>query len=232
MKTLGIIPARGGSKEIPKKNIKKLGGKPLLAYTIEAALESKKLSRAILSTDDEEISRIGKKCGIEVPFIRPKPLSGDSANAIDVIKHAIVELETDTLNYDYIVMLQPTSPFRTYNDIDGALELLISQNADSVISVVNVGSFHPARMKYIKNDMLFDPPFCEEYENQPRQELEEMFIRNGAIYATKKSVLLNGSFKGEKSLPWIMDMEESVNIDTLMDLKYAEWILKEKNKIL
>jgi len=227
MKTLGIIPARGGSKGIPKKNIQLLGGKPLVAYTIEASLESKKLTRTILSTDDEEIADISRKYGVEVPFIRPKAISTDSSNAIEVIKHALNELEQDNIIYDYIVMLQPTSPFRTSYDIDGSLELLVEQKADSVISVVDVGSYHPARMKFIDNETLIDPPFAEKYENQPRQELLPMFIRNGAIYATKRSVIMNGSFKGKVCKPWIMNNIKSINIDTLMDLEYAEWLMQK-----
>lgn len=228
MKVLGVIIARGGSKGVPGKNKKLLFGLPLIAYTINAAMQSN-LSKVIISTDDEDVIEIGKKAGLEVPFKRPAELASDSAKSIDVIFHALNEVEhISNEKYDAVMMLQPTAPFRTTEDINQAIALLEHQpDADSVISVVDVLAHHPARMKYIENGFLIDPPFCEQYENQNRQELVPMYIRNGAIYLTKRDVLLQKSFKGTKSLALVMPPERSINIDTLSDFEMAEYHLKK-----
>lgn len=229
MKVLGIIPARGGSKGVPRKNIKLLGGKPLIAYTIEAALESG-LDSVVVSTDDEEIAEIAKEYRAEVPFMRPGNLASDTAASMPVAIHALHEMEriNDTL-YDAVMLLQPTTPFRTSADIDEAIRLIEEKQSDSVISVVDVGGTHPARMKYLKNDFLIDPPFCEAKEGQNRQELEPMYIRNGAIYLTRRDVLLKGTYKGNSCVALIMPSLRSVNIDTLFDFDYAEWLHTKQN---
>ncbi|MCG9881355.1 MAG: acylneuraminate cytidylyltransferase family protein [Bacteroidia bacterium] len=225
MKILGIIPARGGSKGVKGKNIKSLSGEPLIYYTIKEALKSD-LTSLIVSTDDEEISKVAKSYGVEVPFKRPTDLSNDTAKSIDVAVHALNEMERiHGFNYDAIMLLQPTTPFRTYEDINDCLNLMINHpEADSVISVVDVKGHHPARMKYLQDGWLIDPPFCEEIENQNRQELRPMFIRNGAIYLTRKITLLKKSYKGEKCLAYEMPGERSVNIDNMQDFEYAEWL--------
>ncbi|MET2984686.1 acylneuraminate cytidylyltransferase family protein [Aureibaculum conchae] len=228
MKILGIIPARGGSKGVKKKNIKHLGNKPLLVYTIEVA-EASALTDVIVSTDDEEIAKVAKEYGGKVPFLRPEELATDNAKAIPVIQHALVEAEKlYGKEYDAVMMLQPTTPFKIVEDINNAIAIMQNSNCDSVISVVDVEGHHPARMKFIEDDRLIDPPYCEAYENQPRQELEPMYIRNGAVYLTRKEILMNDSFKGEDSRALIMPNIRSVNIDTELEFKYAEWILKEK----
>lgn len=227
MLILGIIPARGGSKGVPKKNIRDLGGKPLIAYTIDVAKASK-LTSCIVSTDDEEIAQIARDCGGDVPFMRPENLATDSAKAIPVIQHALEEMERrNEVTYDAVMMLQPTTPFKTSKDIDEAIDLLESSGADSVISVVDVQGHHPARMKYLEGDRLVDPDFCEAYENQPRQELRPMYLRNGAIYLTRRSVMMNNSFKGKDCRALVMENERSVNIDTVQDFEYAEFLLNK-----
>jgi CMP-N,N'-diacetyllegionaminic acid synthase len=229
MKVLGIIIARGGSKGVPGKNKKILSGLPLISYTINAAIQSK-LFKVIISTDDDEVISLGKKSGIEVPFRRPSDLASDSAKSIDVVIHALNEAERNfNEEYDAVMMLQPTAPFRTTEDINKSIYLLDnSPEAESVISVVDVLAHHPARMKYIENGFLIDPPFCEQYENQNRQELIPMYIRNGAIYLTRRDVLLRRSFKGTKSLALIMSPENSINIDTLSDFALAEYEMNKR----
>jgi CMP-N-acetylneuraminic acid synthetase len=225
MKILGIIPARGGSKGVKGKNIKSLAGSPLICYTIKEAMKSN-LTNVIVSTDDDEISRVARNFGVEVPFKRPEDLSNDTAKSIDVAVHALLEIEKiKGVSYDAIMLLQPTTPFRNFEDINSAIKL-INENpeADSVISVVDVKAHHPARMKYLQNGWLIDPPFCEVTENQNRQELQPMYIRNGAIYLTRKKTLLSKSYKGEKCLAYEMPEERSVNIDNLHDFDYAEWL--------
>ena len=136
--------------------------------------------------------------------------------------------ELELKKYDAVMLLQPTTPYRSANHINKALDIIKNQpDLSSVISVVDVEGYHPARMKYIQNNLLIDPPFCEAYENQNRQELEKMFIRNGAIYLTRKDVLLNKSFKGKKSYALLMTAESSINIDSKLDFKFAEFLLKE-----
>jgi len=231
MKVLGIIPARGGSKGVKRKNIKMFGGRPLIAYAIEAALQSN-LDDVIVSTEDNEIASIATELGALVPFKRPEELSQDSSNSVGVAIHGLKEMERlQETTYDAIMYLQPTTPFRKCEDINLSLNLLKQmETADSVISVVNVNGYHPARMKYLENGYLIDPDFCEKEENQNRQELSPMYIRNGAIYLTRRNILLNASFKGEKCLAYEMSYEDSINIDTLQDFEYAKWIYNNKSK--
>ena len=227
MKVLGVIVARAGSKGIPGKNLKEINKKPLIQYSIEAAQNSKKLTACIVSTDGEDISEFAKSIGADAPFLRPNDLADDVISPIYAVLHAKKFMESTGKEYDAIMMLQPTAPFRTSEDIDGAISLLESTNADSVISVVDVESYHPARMKFLEGDRLVDPPFCEAYENQRRQELTPMYIRNGAIYLTKKNILENESFKGNDCRAWVMPWNRSVNLDTVEDVLYAEWLIEK-----
>lgn len=226
MRVLGIIPARGGSKGVPRKNIRELAGKPLLAWTVDAAKASR-LSRVIISTEDDEIAAVAVKWGAEAAFMRPPELATDSARAIPVLQHAVRFCEEAGENYDAVMMLQPTSPMRLAHDIDGAIAKMEADPASSaVISVVPVGEFHPARMKFLENDLLIDPPFCEAYENQPRQELTPMYIRSGSIYLVRRDVLMvDGSLKGSRCLAQIMPRNRSVNIDSPFDFEMATWFM-------
>ena len=227
MKTLGVIPARGGSKAIPMKNIRKLFGKNLILYTIEVALASK-LTEVIVSTDSPDIMDICAPTGVSTPFLRPSELATDSAAAIDVAQHALKFMEDKAgSHYDALMLLQPTTPFRRIKDIDNAITRLEQTDADSVISVTEVGGYHPARMKFLEGDRLIDPPYCEEVENQPRQQLRPMYIRNGAIYLSKRQCILDGTFKGNDSRALVMSINYSINIDTEADFKYAEMLIRE-----
>jgi CMP-N-acetylneuraminic acid synthetase len=228
MKILGVIPARAGSKGVLNKNVRPLSGVPLIAYTIEASMKSR-LSKVIVSTDSEEIASIARSHNAEVPFLRPKELATDRAKAIPVIQHALKFLRDErNENYDAVMMLQPTTPFRQVTDIDLAISMMEEEeDIDSVISVIDVEGHHPARMKFLDQDgFLVDPQFCEEYENQPRQELAPMYLRNGAIYLTRTSILEQGSFKGKRCKALIMPMKKSINIDSTFDFDMAEWIQK------
>lgn len=215
MRILGLIPARGGSKSIPRKNLVDLGGLPLIQWTIQAALGSN-LTRVVVSTDDDEIADFSRSLGAEVPFKRPAELSSDITLSIDVVLHALDVIEEE---FDAVMMLQPTSPFRTSMDIENAMKII--DGASSVISVVPVEGTHPARMKFIEDGVLIDPPFAETIENMPRQELRPMFIRNGAIYLTRISEARNRTFKGVLSRALVMPKERSINIDTDFDLALA-----------
>lgn len=225
MRVLGIIPARGGSKAIPGKNLAPLGGVPLLHWTAASALGSG-LTRVVLSTDDAMIADAGRAAGVDVPFVRPAELATDAAASIDVALHALDAVSTADAPYDAVMLLQPTTPFRTSADIDAALTLLEHSGADSVISVVDVGGHHPARMKRVVDGRLMDPPYAETVENQPRQQLEPLVIRNGAIYLTRIAVLRRASFRGEDSRALTMSAERSVNIDVPLDLLLARAIVE------
>lgn len=228
MRVLGIVPARGGSKGIPRKNIAPLLGKPLLAYTAEAALAAKRLTRILLSTQDEEIARVGRECGLEVPFLRPMELARDDTPTIPVLQHVLSKLEEVGERYDAIFVLQPTNPLRRPEDIDGAIELLERTGADSVISFSEVGEKHPARMKFVTpNGRVIDPPFAEEFEGQPRQELSKLYLREGSVYLTRHSVLMEqNSVQGSDCRAWIIPPERACNIDTPFDLFLAEQMLR------
>lgn len=190
MRVLGIIPARGGSKEIPRKNLAPLQGKPLLAYTAEAALKSKRLAKVLLSTDDEEIADIGRRFGLDVPFLRPAALAQDHSPTIDVLLDVLARLQSSGDTYDAVFTLQPTNPLRTVADIDGAIELMESTGCDSVISFVDVGGRHPARMKTVAADSrVCNPSFAEQFEGMPRQLLPKYYLREGSVYLTRTAVL-------------------------------------------
>jgi len=228
---LGVIPARGGSKGIPRKNLAPILGKPLVAYTIEAALASRLLTETIVSTDDEEIARVSREYGAAVPFMRPAELAVDTALAVPTIQHAVREMEAlRRVRYDVVVMLQPTTPLRTTEDIDLSLQKLLDTGADSVIAVVDVGGHHPMRMKRIVDDVLvdYDP---EPVENMPRQKLPKVYRRTGSIFATRRDVLMErNSFKGSVSRPYIVPPERAVDIDEPLDLKMVELRLLELRK--
>lgn len=228
MRVLGVVPARGGSKAIPRKNVVLLLGKPLLAYTAEAVLSSKRLTRTVVSTEDPEIARVGREWGLDVPFMRPPELALDETPTISVIQDVVRKLEDIGECYDAVLILQPTTPLRRPEDIDGAIELLARTGADSVISFFNVGEKHPARMKFIAPDgKVFDPPFAEKVEGQRRQELPKLYLREGSIYLTRRQVLMeHNSVKGRDCRAWIIPPERACNIDTPFDLFLAEQILK------
>jgi N-acylneuraminate cytidylyltransferase len=200
----------------------------LLAYTAEAASQSKRLNRTVLSTDDPEIAEAGKSMGLDVPFMRPAELAKDSTPTIPVLQDVVRKLEAEGPSYDAIFLLQPTNPMRTADDIDGAIDLLERTGADSVISFADVGERHPSRMKFIGDDgRVIDPPFAEAFEGQPRQQLQKMYIRDGSVYLTRHDVLmLENSLKGRDCRAWMIPDERSRNIDDQFDLFLVEQMLK------
>lgn len=228
MRVLGLVPARGGSKGVPRKNIAQVDGQPLLKYTAEAALRSRRLSQVVLSTDDEGIAEVGRRCGLEVLFMRPPEFARDETPSLPVVHHALRRLEADGARFDAVCLLQPTHPLRRSTDIDGAIELLERTGADSVISFVDVGETHPARMKVIGADgRVSNPPFAEEVEGQRRQDLPKLYLRDGSIYVTRTSVLMREqSFQGRDCRAWIIPRERACNVDTPFDLVVAEQLLK------
>ncbi|MBX3418201.1 MAG: acylneuraminate cytidylyltransferase family protein [Pirellulaceae bacterium] len=226
MKVLGIITARGGSKGIPRKNLVSLAGISLLGHTAKAALASQ-LSRVVLSTDDEEIAEHARELGIEVPFMRPAELARDDTPTIPVLQDVVRRLEGMGESYEAVFTLQPTNPLRLAGDIDGAIRLLTETGADSVIGFADVGERHPARMK-LSNDQgqMLDPPFAEAFEGLRRQELPRYYLRDGSVYLTRTSVLMEqNSLKGSDCRGWLIPSGRALNIDEPFDLELAEFLL-------
>lgn len=220
-----IIPARGGSKGLPGKNIKLLNGKPLIAYTIEAAKQSKSITRIIVSTDDQNIADVALKYGAEIPFLRPIHLATDDALAIDVLKYTIERLDEEQNSIEEFIVLQPTSPLRTALNIDEAICMFKEKKADSVISYCK--EHHPIRWhKYITEEGKFENIFEETLQN--RQLEKPTYFPNGAIYIYKTKIINAGKYYTENSFAYIMERENSIDIDDIQDFEYAEFLLKKK----
>jgi CMP-N,N'-diacetyllegionaminic acid synthase len=225
MRVLGVIPARGGSKGIPNKNLHPLAGRSLLAYTADAAARSRRLSRVVLSTDDHSIAEAGRALGLEVPFMRPADLASDEAPMLAVLQHGIDALGREGFAADAVVLLQPTSPMRRADHIDGAIDLLAATGADSVVSVVEVPhQFSPVSVMTLDADRL--RPFMPGPIVTRRQDKPRVFARNGpAVLAVRTAVLEGGSLYGDDCRAIVMAPEESVDIDGPADLDYAEYLL-------
>jgi len=228
MKSLGIVTARGGSKGIPRKNIRPLGGKPLIQYTAEAALASRYLDSTILSTEDEEIAEIGRACGLEVPFLRPRHLASDSAKSIDVLIHAVETLEEQGRAHEAICLLQPTNPFRTTELIDRCIQESLSSGADSVFTVLRVPAEHHPEWAYTTTEAGDLALFSGEQEPpSQRQKLTPAYHREGAVYVIRRNCLLeNRSLYGSRVRGVEVDSSCSVNLDTMDDWHRAEEIIK------
>lgn len=220
-KILAVIPARGGSKGIPYKNIVDAGGKPLIAWTIQEAKKSKYIDKLILSSEDAKIIETALKYGCEVPFVRPAELSKDETPGVDPVLHA---LNFFNGQYDYIVLLQPTSPLRTAEDIDKCIENCIVNRSNSCVSVKEAKE-HPYLMYTIENKLL--SPFIKEKKKvDRRQDLPPVYILNGAVYVTNcEWLLINKKFVDENTIAYLMPAERSIDIDTKDDLKFMEYLL-------
>lgn len=218
-KVLGLIPARGGSKEIPRKNIKLFAGKELIGWTIEAALNSSVISDVVVSSDDKEIVEVSKKFGAAAPFIRPKELATDEASSVDVLLHAIDILEQE---YDYVALLQPTSPLRTFDDIDKAFKLMIASNSKSCVSV-SASLSNPYLMYYLQGDNRLSGVVKNDDSLHRRQDLPTCYELNGAIYiASIQWFKKVKSFLSKDTVAYIMNKDKSYDIDTENDFMEAE----------
>ena len=225
---LGIVPARGGSKGVPKKNLRMLGDKPLISWTFDQINKCKDVfSQIILSTDDTEIANIAHEHDISVPFLRPKHLASDSSKMIDVVIHSIEHFKKLNVNFDAILLLQPTVPFRSSKDIKSAIDLFETKKTDSVISVVRTMSHHPNLMKKISKNGFLTPFYEAEIEGTRRQDYKpEAYLRNGAIYIASSDVILKQhSLWGKTITPYVMPEERSINIDSALDFKICETML-------
>ncbi len=225
IKVLAVIPARGGSKGLPRKNIANLAGKPLIAWTIEASLNSKYITKTIVSSEDEEILSVSKKYGAEV-IQRPEYLASDNATSESVVKHVVDFLQSDAEEFDVIALLQPTSPLRGYSDIDKAFDKLLFEGATALISVFEpehspLKSFKIEESGYLKGIVNNEYPFTS------RQLLPKTYQSNGAIYIINLECFLDSmTFFTEKTIPYFMPIKESIDIDTKRDLENIEKIMR------
>ncbi len=231
LRILAIVPARGGSKGVPRKNLRVVGGKPLIVWTLETARAAGALfADVVVSTDDPEIAAVAADYGFPAPFLRPAELAGDRAPTLPVMQHAVRFLEEKSgRRYDWVCLLQPTAPLRGVADLEEAVALAAAGGCDSVIGVTRVEAHHPILMKRIEGDRLL-PFFLEEKEGTRRQDLQPpAYMRNGAIYLTRRDVLMDrNSIWGEVVRPLVMPGERSHSIDTEIDLKLADLLLRER----
>jgi CMP-N,N'-diacetyllegionaminic acid synthase len=224
---LALIPARGGSKGVPGKNIRPAGGKPLIAWTIEAARASRYVDRTILSSDDPSIAAIARQFGCEVPFMRPDELATDKADSMSVVRHALATLPD---RYDYLVLLQPTSPLRRASDIDAALELYIDSGPKTCVSVCEPDK-HPYWMVKMDGDRSVQQLFPPEQIPTRRQDAPPVFALNGAIYIAPADYLAEGGdFITAGTVGYVMPKDRSFDIDTELDLRLADFLLTEGHR--
>lgn len=229
MSCVAIIPARGGSEGVPRKNLRLVAGQPLIAYIIVAAKSATKLQSIIVSTEDDEIAEVAK--GMDVEVLRhDKRLSTGSEPSFGVVRSAIKELNQRQIKPEMCVLLRATAPLCRGDDIDSAITLLeANEKADSVVSVTRMWGVHPKKLKSLgSNCELFSMFEPEGYVPTRRQELPPLYIRNGAIYVSRPSLILNGKLWGPHCLGYVMPEERSVNINSELDFKLAEVLIKEK----
>ncbi|MBS1534281.1 MAG: acylneuraminate cytidylyltransferase family protein [Bacteroidetes bacterium] len=228
MKILGLIPARGGSKGVPRKNIKLLGNKPLIKYTIDSAKESTLLSHIVVSTDDEEIALAAEVEGCKPPFLRPNKLAQDASTSLEVVAHALAFFEAQDVFFDAVCLLQPTSPFRERGAIDQAIEKYIATQADSLVSVLPIPhEYNPHWAFEEKGDGLLKIATGEKIIIPRRQELPKAYHRDGSIYITSTAVIKSGSLYGNSIAFLESNPQYHVNIDTIDDWQMAEKILTQ-----
>jgi CMP-N-acetylneuraminic acid synthetase len=226
MKVLGVVPARGGSKGVPDKNLRVVGGQSLLARTAAAAHGSRRLTRTVLSTDSPVIAEAARAVGLDVPFLRPAELAADDTPILPVLRHAVEVLAAEGFRADVVVLLQPTSPFRRAEHIDAAVSLLDESRADSVVSVIEVPHhFNPFSVLTLTDERL--RPFTPGPLITLRQDKPRVYARNGpAVLAVRRHVLERGELYGDDCRPLMMTAADSVDIDSEGDLEYADFVAR------
>lgn len=221
-----LIPARGGSKSIPRKNIVPVGGKPLIGWTIEAALGSKLLDHVYVSTDDEEIASVARRHGAEVPFMRPAELASDEAGSLGVALHALDWMAAHGGEPDYLLLLQPTSPLRATEDIDGAIRFATERNASAVLGVCEA-SPHPWLARQISPEGVLSDFFQLKEKPSRRQDYPPAYMINGAIYLNRvQSLRTARAFQPLDALAYVMPQERSLDIDSPLELRLVDLLLR------
>lgn len=228
-KILAIIPARGGSKGLPEKNIKPLSGKPLIGWTIEQAKECKYIDSIFVTTDNERIANTAKYFGVDVPFLRPAELAKDTSSSMDVVEHVLSHFENKHVYFDYILLLEPTSPLRKKNDLDAAIQLAIeNESADGIISLGEVHMEHPMIVKKINEKGKITPYIDDVIKISQRQQADKAYFPYGVIYMIKTDI-----FKKEKAfytnniLPYYIERWQNYEVDDIYDFIAIEAILKK-----
>ena len=229
MKILGIIPARAGSKRLKNKNLLELAGKPLINWTIEAALTSNILSKVVVSTDCPQIMSVSKHAGADVPFLRPTELSTDKSSPVEVVFHALDFYDKNkNLQFDYIMLLQPTSPFRNKNHVKKAFEMMQKSKSTSCVSVT-LSACNPNWMFWLNFKGKGMSPILEEFKAERSQDSRSAYSLNGAIYICKtEQFKKHRKFIFASTKPFIMDKEDSIDIDTIEDFNRAKKIIENK----
>lgn len=232
---LAVIAARSGSKGLQDKNIKKLLGRPLMGWPIKAALSAKSVDKVVVSTDSPLYAAIARRCGADVPFLRPSDLAGDNSSSVDVVLHALNFLENKGQRFKYVVLLEPTSPLTESSDIDAAFDRLLSNKckAKSIVGISELVTHHPNfAVKVLPNQML-KPAFCEDFSHLPRrQEVEEMYFLDGSFYLSEVETLkLTRTFYTDRALGYEMPDWKALEVDTILDFVCVEAILKNRKKL-
>jgi len=227
--SLGVIPARGGSKGVRRKNVRELRGKPLIAWTIEAAMKSG-LDKVIVSSDDDQIIAVARSYGDIAPFVRPAELAMDSALTLPVVRHAVDYAEQHYGRVENVVLLQPTTPLRSAADIDNGLNRMTEAGCDAVVTVVEVGGYHPFRMKRIVGEDRLINFIDQGFEDmRPRQELPPVYIREGSLYIARRDLVMDqNTLVGGDVRAIVVNPEDSVNIDTEADFLRAEAVMARR----
>jgi CMP-N,N'-diacetyllegionaminic acid synthase len=235
MHILAVIPARGGSKGVPGKNIKHLAGKPLIAWTLEAAKHSKLLTRTIVSTDDENIASVAREYGGEVPFLRPKELAQDLSTDVEFLEHALQTLRSqEGYEADIVVRLPPTSPLRTAEDIDRGIQTLLDDTEADASRPIIEAPKHPYKMwkvgdKYLEPFLTKDVTGFDEPYNLPRQLFPKVYIHTGAMDVMRRATIeVQNSTSGKKLAYFRMDPEHSINIDYPIDFEIADYLMQKR----
>lgn len=229
MKKLAIIPARSGSRGLPDKNIKNLQGKPLMAYTIEAAIASEQFDEVMVSTDSKEYAEIAIEYGASVPFLRSSDNAGDTSSSWDVVKEVLRNYEKEGKPFEQVALLQPTSPLRTKDDILNGFQMMDEKDANFVVSVCEV-EHSPLWANTLPDDQSMENFIDSKVMALPRQQIPTYYRLNGAFYLVNVHYLLmNDDLYGEKSYAFIMERKNSVDVDDIFDFKYAEALLKMNN---
>lgn len=228
---LAIIPGRGGSKGLPGKNIKPLCGRPLISWTARQALMSKLPDKVIVDTDSPEIAAVAKKCGVQVPYLRPSRLAGDNARIVDVVLHAFDFFEKNGEMYDYLLLLEPTSPLRKKGDIDRAIRTLVNAGdaADSLISVGEIALEHPAYAKKLTSGGGVEPYCRNILASGNRQGLLKAYFPYGVVYLSKVSVIRKtGQIYAGRVIPMIIERWQNYEINDVWDLRCVEAVMRER----
>lgn len=231
MRVLGIVPARGGSRRIPRKNLRLLGGKPLVTWALEAALSAERLNRVVVSSDDPDVLAIARAVDPGIAVHRPAELASDRAPAIAYVKHALATVEAcGDSKYEAVAIVQPTSPLTSPQDIDRTIELLERSAADTAVSVMRLDhAVHPVKLKTLDGDRLV--PFLEEERGRMAEhELPPLYVRNCAVYATRRYVVESGEIIGADCRGYVMARERSIDINVPLDLEFAEFLLARRDR--